>query len=115
MGEQIDTRQLPEVITEYLAAHEARDLDLAHACCNEDADALDEGHTYRGKREIGDWLARTSGEFAYTMQLMEAQRVDDDHYVAVHISKVTSLVASSICDSGSLCGTGASPSLVIEP
>jgi hypothetical protein len=29
-------------------------------------------------------LARTSGEFTYTMQLMTAQRVNDDHYVAVH-------------------------------
>ena len=84
MGEQIDTRQLPQVITEYLAAHEARDLDLALACYNQDAAAVDEGHTNRGKREIGDWLARTSGEFTYTTQLMAAQRVDDDHYVAVH-------------------------------
>jgi ketosteroid isomerase-like protein len=54
------------------------------ACYTEDAVAVDEGHTYRGKREIRDWLARTAGEYTYTMTLVAAQRVDDEHYVAVH-------------------------------
>ena len=84
MSEPIDARQLPDVITDYLAAHQARDLDHALAYYTEDALAVDEGHTYRGKREIGDWLARTSDEYTYTSQLVGAQRVDDDHHVAVH-------------------------------
>ncbi|MFF5991959.1 nuclear transport factor 2 family protein [Prauserella flavalba] len=84
MSEPIDARQLPEVITDYLAAHNARDLEPALAYYTEDAIAVDEGHTYRGKREIRDWLARAGGEYTYTIKLVAAQRIDDDHYVAVH-------------------------------
>ena len=84
MSTPIDTRQLPRVITDYLAAHQARDLDLALAYYTEDAVAVDEGNTYRGKREIRDWLARAGGEYTYTIELVAAQRVDDEHYVAVH-------------------------------
>ncbi len=32
MSEAIDTRELPALITGYLAAHQARDLDAAPAC-----------------------------------------------------------------------------------
>ena len=84
MSTPIDTHQLPQVITDYLAAHQARDLDPAVASYTEDAVVVDEGNTYRGKREIRDWLARASSEYTYTIELVSAQRVDDEHYVAVH-------------------------------
>lgn len=84
MSEPIDTRALPAVITSYLTAHQARDLDPALASYTEDAVVVDEGHTYRGKQEIRDWLARSAGEYTYTTELVAAQRVDDAHYVAVH-------------------------------
>ncbi|MFC0430645.1 nuclear transport factor 2 family protein [Kutzneria buriramensis] len=82
MSTPIDT--LPQVITEYLAAHQARDLDPAVAGYTEDAVVVDEGKTYRGKQEIRDWLGRAGGEYTYTTELIATQRVDDEHYVAVH-------------------------------
>ncbi len=84
MSETIDTGTLPEVITRYLAAHQARDLDPALVCYTDDAVVVDEGHTYRGRREIRDWLARSASEYTYTVKLTGAQRVDDEHFVAVH-------------------------------
>ncbi|QUQ68580.1 nuclear transport factor 2 family protein [Kutzneria sp. CA-103260] len=84
MSTPIDTRELPQVITDYLAAHQARDLDPAIAGYTEDAVVVDEGNTYRGKRAIRDWLARSASEYTYTIELVAAQRVDDEHYVAVH-------------------------------
>lgn len=39
--------------------------------------AVDEGNTYRSKREIRDWLARAGGEYTYMIELVAAQRVDD--------------------------------------
>lgn len=84
MSEAIDTRQLPAVITGYLAAHQARDLDPALACYTEDAVVTDEGRTHRGKREIRDWLAGAASQYTYTTTLVAAHRVDDEHYVAVH-------------------------------
>lgn len=80
----IDVHHLPEVITAYLTAHRAHDVEGALACCTEDAVVVDDGHTYRGKREIRGWLARTHGEYTYTTELVAARRADDNHYVAVH-------------------------------
>ena len=84
MSESIDTRQLPAMITDYLAVHQSRDLDRAMALYTEDATVVDEGKTYRGKAEIRGWLARSATEYTYTSELVGAQRADDDHYVAVH-------------------------------
>lgn len=75
---------LPAMITDYLTAHQARDLDAAMAHYAEDAVVVDEGNTYRGQAEIRAWLARSASEYTYTSTLISAQRVDDTHYVAVH-------------------------------
>lgn len=84
MSDSTDTRVLPEMITRYLVAHRARDLDTAMAYYTDDAVTVDEGHAYRGKAEIRDWLAHSASEFTYTIELVGAERVDDEHYVAVH-------------------------------
>lgn len=84
MSEPIDTGALPAVTTRYLAAHQARELDPALGCFIVDVVANDGGHKYRGKHEIRDWLVRTAGEHTDTIELVAAQRVDDDHYAAVH-------------------------------
>jgi len=75
---------LPTVITAYLSAHEVRDVEPALVCLTDDAVVVDEGHTYRGKPEIRDWLARAGAEYTYTTDLVATQRVDDRRYVAVH-------------------------------
>lgn len=84
MSEAIDARELPAVITGYLTAHQARDLNPALACYTEDAVVTDESRTHRGRREISDWLTRAASEYTYTTTLVAAHRVDDEHYVAVH-------------------------------
>jgi ketosteroid isomerase-like protein len=84
MSNPIDPAALPAVITRYLAAHLARDLDAAMACYTDDAVAVDEGHTYRGPREIRDWLLGRAAAGRYTTTLLATYRVDDERYVAVH-------------------------------
>lgn len=103
MSRPIDPAALPAVITRYLAAHHARDLDPALACYADDAVTVDEGHAYRGKAEIRDWLAHAASEYTYTVELVAAQRVDDEHYVAVHHLEGDFPAVSPICDSGSRC------------
>jgi hypothetical protein len=83
-AETIATSQLPELISRYLVAHEARDLDNAVGCYTEDATVVDEGKTYSGPREIRDWLETSASEYTYTIELIGARRIDDDHYVAIH-------------------------------
>ncbi|WP_072482286.1 nuclear transport factor 2 family protein [Amycolatopsis australiensis] len=84
MSEAIDPNELPAVITGYLTAHRARDLESALARYTEDAVVTDEGRTHRGKHEIRDWLTRAASRYTYTTTLVAAHRVDDEHYVAVN-------------------------------
>lgn len=81
---EIAPGELPSVITAYLIAHQARDLDSAVAHYTADAEVTDEGHRYHGPGEIRSWLAHSASEYTYTITLIAAYRVDDDHFDAVH-------------------------------
>jgi ketosteroid isomerase-like protein len=76
--------ELPQTITAYLDAQRARDADAAVRHLTPDATVTDEGHTHRGHAEIGDWIRRAGSEYSYTTTLTATERLDDDHYVAVH-------------------------------
>jgi ketosteroid isomerase-like protein len=80
----IRIQDLPAVVTGYLAAHRARDAEAALSFCAPDVEITDEGHTYRGAEEITAWMRRTSARFTYTSEVTGAQRLDDEHFVAVH-------------------------------
>jgi ketosteroid isomerase-like protein len=82
--QSIPLSQLPELITSYLSAHRARDLDTALSYYTDDATVVDEGNTYRGPQQIRDWLANSASEYTYTVELTGARRIDDQHFVAVH-------------------------------
>ncbi|WP_406055116.1 nuclear transport factor 2 family protein [Kribbella sp. NBC_00889] len=75
---------LPATITNYLAAHTARDLDAATRWYAADAVVTDDGTTYRGRDEIRAWLGRAASEYTYTSELVAARQVDDTTYVATH-------------------------------
>jgi ketosteroid isomerase-like protein len=83
-AQTIPVDQLPALVSSYLVAHQARDLDTALSYYAEDAIAVDEGRTYRGPRQIRDWLATAASEYTYTIELTGARRIDDEHYVAIH-------------------------------
>lgn len=80
----IATSQLPKVITSYLAAHQAHEIDTAISYYTDDATVIDEGKTYRGHQEISDWLHHSATEYTYTIELTDAQRIDANHYIALH-------------------------------
>jgi ketosteroid isomerase-like protein len=83
-AEAISADQLPQPISSYLVAHQARDLDTAAGCYTDDAIAADEGHACRGPRQIRDWLATAASEYTCTIKLTGARRIGDDHYVTIH-------------------------------
>jgi ketosteroid isomerase-like protein len=80
---EITAEGLPDVITGYLVASAARDLDIVTASFAEDATVTDEGHTYHGADAIRSWRARAASEYTYTTRLTKAARVDDNHFVVV--------------------------------
>ena len=57
--------ELPEVVGTYQDAHDRHDTDAALATFAADAHVSDDGHDYRGRDEIRDWLSRASVEFTY--------------------------------------------------
>jgi ketosteroid isomerase-like protein len=75
---------LPEVITSYLEAHQARDLDRAIERYTADASVTDEGRTYNGPDEIRAWLSRSASEFTYTIEITGATKLSDDRYDVSH-------------------------------
>ena len=80
----IPPTELPDVITRYLVAHQARDLDAAMPNYATDATVVDEGNSYVGHDAIRAWLAHAASEYTYTVELTSAARSDDDRYDAVH-------------------------------
>jgi hypothetical protein len=80
----IDPTQLPATIRAYLAAHGAGESDAAIGTFTRAAQVVDEGQTYRGTAEIRDFLTKAGATYTYTVELVGAQRIDDDHWVAVN-------------------------------
>jgi hypothetical protein len=62
---------LPDSITDYLAAQGEWDVDAAM-------------RTYTGHDEIRAWMGRAAGEYTYTSELTSATRLGDDEFDAVH-------------------------------
>jgi ketosteroid isomerase-like protein len=79
-----DPDGLPEVITSYLKAHQALDLDTAIERYTDDASVTDEGRTYNGPDEIRGWLSRSASEFTHTIEMTGASKVGDDRYDVTH-------------------------------
>jgi ketosteroid isomerase-like protein len=83
-GTPIEPGQLPEIVTNYLAAHRAHDVDVAIQSYAPDAVVIDDGNTYAGVEAIRAWLARSSTEYKYTIEITAATRFDETHFVATH-------------------------------
>ncbi|MFB9832557.1 nuclear transport factor 2 family protein [Actinoallomurus acaciae] len=80
----IDLDRLPRTIADYLTAHRDRDADAAIASFAGDATVVDDGRTYQGSAEIHRWLDRSSAEYTYTIELVDAEKIDDEHYTAIN-------------------------------
>ncbi|GAA0452108.1 nuclear transport factor 2 family protein [Streptomyces olivaceiscleroticus] len=79
----VDVADLPEVVTHYLRAHEAKDVAAAEATFAPEATVTDEGRTYRGPVAIRGWLEQTGTQYTYTTALIGAERHGPDRYTAV--------------------------------
>jgi hypothetical protein len=66
---------LPAVVTRFLLAQQARDVEAAVATLTADAQVTDEGQTYRGQEEVTAWLGKAGSEFTYTTEFGHATMV----------------------------------------
>ncbi|MEW2287312.1 nuclear transport factor 2 family protein [Streptomyces sp. NPDC047841] len=74
------THELPGVVHRYLEAHTARDTAAAVAALTADATVTDDGHTYRGRAAVAQWLDGAASEYTYTTELLSAHRDAADHF-----------------------------------
>ncbi|TQS43393.1 nuclear transport factor 2 family protein [Cryptosporangium phraense] len=74
--------QLPTIVSDFLAAHIARDADTASKLLTEDVVAVDQGETFRGRDQVHAFLRDAGSEFEYTTEQIGAHRIDDTHSVA---------------------------------
>ena len=91
--------ELPATITTYLTAHEARDVATAITAFTADAVVTDEGHTYRGRDNIGDWLRNAASGFTFTTEFVGATRELGSASTSCNTWKGTSRVGSPTCTS----------------
>jgi ketosteroid isomerase-like protein len=80
----IEPTQLPATIRAYLAAHAAKEADAAARTFSPDAVVIDEGRTFRGTAQVREFLRKAGGEYTYTTDLIGAEHIDDEHWVAVN-------------------------------
>lgn len=59
---------LPTAVSTYLTAHGGGDVTTAMATFTADAVVTDEGHTYRTRDEIENWLTSAGSEYTYTTE-----------------------------------------------
>ncbi|GAB3255785.1 nuclear transport factor 2 family protein [Kineosporia babensis] len=72
---------LPSTISGFLAAHIALDANTASTFFAENAVAVDQGQTFRGRNAIHDLFRDAGTEFTYTTEQIGAARIDDEHWV----------------------------------
>ncbi len=80
----IEPDQLPATIRGYLAAHQSREAGVALRTFAPTAVVVDDGTTYRGAEEIRRFLSEAGAQFAYTTELIGAERLDDTHWAATN-------------------------------
>lgn len=76
--------ELPAAVRLFLAAHAARDVDVAARGFTEDAVVVDQDETYAGSERVLDFLRSAGSEFTYTTDLVEARRLDETHWTVLN-------------------------------
>jgi hypothetical protein len=66
--------ETPEVLSRYVAATNARDVEAMTACFAPDATVRDEGRSYAGRAEIRAWETEVTEKYGVTSELLDAER-----------------------------------------
>ena len=78
--------EIPEVISRYVAATNARYVEAMTACFAPDATVRDEGRSYAGRVEIRAWEAEVTEKYGVTSELLEAERDGDALRASMQVS-----------------------------
>ncbi|MCG7594282.1 nuclear transport factor 2 family protein [Mycobacterium sp. PSTR-4-N] len=76
---------LPDTITTFMTALDARQVDRALATLTTDAVVTDEGHDHAGHDMIGTWIATAASEYTYTTEFTGATTTEAGVEVGQHL------------------------------
>jgi hypothetical protein len=65
------TNSLPTIISDYMAASDAANLDAVVACFTDDAVVADENDEWRGRPRIREWRERVATAYKYTVDVLD--------------------------------------------
>jgi ketosteroid isomerase-like protein len=77
--------KLPQIITEYVEAANAREPQRAAACFHEDATVQDEGSTPHGREQIAAWIADTGEKYGSTIEPIHLQQTDGRYILRANV------------------------------
>ena len=78
--------EIPDVISRYVAATNARDVEAMTACFAPDATVRDEGRRYAGRAEIRAWEAEVTEKYGVSSELLEAEQDGDALRASLRVS-----------------------------
>ena len=76
------TVKISPAIERYYAAKNRHDIEAASLCFALDAEVVDEGHIYKGRTAILDWIKATTAKYAVTAEPL-SEEADDDGTLTV--------------------------------
>ncbi|MHA0289878.1 nuclear transport factor 2 family protein [Mycobacterium sp. C3-094] len=76
---------LPDTITTFMTAVDARQVDRALATLTADTVVTDEGHDHAGHDMIGTWIATAACEYTYTTEFTGATTTEAGVDVGQHL------------------------------
>ena len=78
--------KLPQVLSDYFAAANARDPDRVAACFTEGASVRDEGKDIEGRKAIRAWAEETGRKYNFSADIQSIEETVDRVIVMAHLT-----------------------------
>ena len=78
--------ELPQIITAYLTASNAHDVEAILACFSDSATVRDENETLHGKQAIKGWIVKTVSKYNFRFEPLEIHQDEDEATVTIKVS-----------------------------
>ena len=78
--------QLPPILTEYIRASNAHEVEAILACFSEAATVRDENETLHGKAAIRGWIAKTITRYSFRFDPLSLHQDEDETILSMSVS-----------------------------
>jgi ketosteroid isomerase-like protein len=78
--------KMPEVVMNYVAASNDKDISKMLSLFSDDAVVKDEGAAYNGIKEIGEWQTKIHKAYDFKMEIKKVEIKDNNYIVTTTLS-----------------------------